>query len=283
MVGIVDTDAKRAADVAERHGVATFESLSELLERADAVSVAVPTLDHCSVAVRCLRAGVDILLEKPITTSLAEADELLALAKSEGRILQVGHVERFNPAVEALMERVKRPGFVEIHRLGSFAARSLEVDVVVDLMIHDLDIVHALVPGEVEEVRAVGVPVLSEEVDIANARLEMSGGCIVNMTASRVSMNRVRKVRIFQPQAYFSVDYSEQQVVHFKLETDGNRPTISSVPVPVERGEPLVLELRHFVGRVRDRRPPRVDGAAGRQALQTALRIRESMRQIPGA
>lgn len=279
LVGIIDTDPGRAAEVAERHGVQACGTLDHLLREIDAVSIAVPTPEHHRVGSHCLRAGVDVLLEKPITNTLEEADDLIRQAEEAGRVLQVGHVERFNPAVEALVERVSSPGFVEIHRLGSFAPRSLEVDVVVDLMIHDLEIVHAIVPGEIEEIRAVGIPVLSDEVDIANARLEMATGCIVNLTASRVSMNRVRKVRVFQPESYLSVDYSEQQVAHFRLDKQGGRPEISAVPVTVQQGEPLVGELRHFVDRVRDRSAPRVDGTAGRQALDTALRIRESMRR----
>ena len=182
-----------------------------------------------------------------------------------------------------MLPEIDEPRFVEVHRLGSFVERSLEVDVVLDLMIHDVDIVHALVPGEPREIRAVGVPVLSQEVDIANARLEMEGGCIVNMTASRVSMSRVRKVRIFQPEAYFSIDYSSQEVACFRLqrERDG-RPSIAAKPVHVPRGEPLARELGEFVACVRERRPPRVDGAAGRRALATALRIRELVRRGPG-
>jgi len=277
-IGLFDTDLDRAGRVAEEFGCTVAASLDELLARADAVTIAVPTPAHAEVGERCLAAGCDIMIEKPLAASMDDAGRLLAAAERTGKLLQVGHVERYNPAVEALLPRVDNPGFIEIHRLGTFVERSLEVDVIADLMIHDIDIMHALVDGEVTDVRAVGIPVLSDEIDIANARLELSSGCVVNMTASRVSMNRVRKVRIFQPGAYFSVDYSEQSVACFRLQNeDGGRPTIAGDPVSVDKGEPLVAELQDFVACVRTRSPVRVDGIAGRRALETALRIRAAL------
>jgi predicted dehydrogenase len=281
LVGVHDIDADRARRIAEKHGTRAFESLEELLAQIEGASVAVPTLEHRHVGLACLDAGVDLLAEKPVAAELADADRLIERASERGRVLQVGHVERYNPAVEAVSRRVVDPRFIEVHRLGSFVPRSLEVDVVLDLMIHDIDVVHSLVDGEVEEVRAVGVPVLSEEVDIANARLQMSTGCIVNMTASRVSMSRVRKVRIFQPAAYFSVDYSDQAVAAFRLEREDQRSAIQAEPVEVTRGEPLVAELSDFLRCVKTRETPRVDGAAGRRALETALRIREAIQGQP--
>jgi predicted dehydrogenase len=263
--------------VAQKTGCTAFGDFDALLDQVDAVSVAVPTLAHEHVGLHCLQAGCDVLIEKPIATSVEAADRLIASAETHGRLLQIGHVERYNPAVEALLSRVERPGFVEIHRLGAFASRSLEVDVIVDLMIHDIDIVHAMVPGEVDEVRAVGVPVLSDEIDIANARLELSGGCIVNMTASRVSLNRVRKVRIFEPSGYLSVDYSAQEVAQYRLGREGDQPTIEAVPVQVSRAEPLVRQLDDVLRSALTRRVPRVDGLSGRRALETALRIRDAM------
>lgn len=279
LVGVRDIDDDRASELAERHDCRAFPSLDDLLEEVEAVVCSVPTLEHRKVGLRCLDAGVDLLVEKPIATGLEEADELVARAESGGRILQVGHVERYNPAVAALLDQVREPAFIEVHRLGSFAPRSLEVDVILDLMIHDIDVVHALTGAEPGEIRAVGVPVLSDEVDIANVRMELETGCVVNMTASRVSMSRVRKLRIFQPHAYFSVDYSEQEVASYRLERGEAGPSIFGVPVVVERAEPLRRELDDFLGRVRDRRRPLVDGEAGRRALATALAIRSRMRR----
>lgn len=278
LVGVVDADPRRASEVAGRFGCAVVETLGDLVERVDAVCLAVPTILHHEIGIACLGAGVDVLIEKPIATTLAEADDLVVAARRSSRLLQVGHVERYNPAVEALTRLVTKPAFIEVDRLGSFAPRSLEVDVILDLMIHDIDVIHALVDDEIREIRAVGVPVLSDEIDIANARVEFAGGCIANMTASRVSINRIRKVRIFQPEGYFSVDYSEQKVDHFVLTREpGERPSIAGSWIDVPRREPLVGELQDFVDAVRDRRPPRVDGAAGRRALETALRIREAV------
>lgn len=278
LVGIFDTDTDRAGSVAQEFGCAVSTSLDDLLAKVDAVSVAVPTPAHAEVGERCFAAGCDVLIEKPLAASIEDADRLVAAAERAGRLLQVGHVERYNPAVEALIPRVDNPGFIEIHRLGTFVERSLEVDVIADLMIHDIDIMHALVDGEVTDVRAVGIAVLSDEIDIANARLELSSGCVVNMTASRVSMNRVRKVRIFQPHAYFSVDYSDQSVACYRLQNEeGGRPTIAGDPVRVEKGEPLVAELQDFIACVRTRDAVRVDGIAGRRAMETALKIRAAL------
>ena len=278
LIGVVDADRERATAVAERFGCDAFDELGDLAGRVDAVCLAVPTVLHHEIGIACLDAGLDVLIEKPIATTLSEADELVAAAGRSGRLLQVGHVERHNPAVEALAGLVTRPAFIEVDRLGSFAPRSLEVDVILDLMIHDIDVIHALVDDEIREIRAVGVPVLSDEIDIANARLEFAGGCIANMTASRVSINRTRKVRLFQPEGYFSVDYSAQKVDHFVLTREpGQRPAIAASPVEVTQREPLVGELLDFVEAVRDRRPPTVDGNAGRRALKTALSIREAV------
>lgn len=280
LVGVHDTHAGRAEQVAARYGCPVFERLEDLLPEIEAVSVAVPTHEHFDVAMACMKAGVDVLVEKPISASLAQAEEMVRWAAEAGRILQVGHVERYNPALEALLPLIDRPGFIEVHRLGSFAPRSLEVDVILDLMIHDIDVVHALTGAAVGEIRAVGVPVLSTEVDIANVRLELESGCVVNMTASRVSMGRVRKLRLFQPAAYFSVDYTDQEVACYRLERqEAGSPAITGVPVHVARAEPLVRELEDFLSCVRSRARPRVDGEAGVRALDTALAIREQMRR----
>lgn len=284
LAGVFDVDQQRAEAVASRHGTSAVATLEELLDRVDAVSVAVPTLLHRELGTKCLGAGCHVLMEKPIAHDLAAADELVAAATERGLVLQVGHVERFNPAVEALVGRVVSPRFIEVHRLGSFAPRSLEVDVVLDLMIHDIDVMHALVSADVEEVRAVGVPVLSTEVDIANARLQLSDGCVVNMTASRVSMSKVRKLRVFQPEAYFSVDYSAQQVACFRLQRDGQqRTSIMAEPITVASAEPLTGQLLDFLRCCREGSRARVDGAAGRLALQTALRIRAAIDDALGS
>jgi len=283
-VGLFDTDFDRAGRVAEEFGCTAWTSLEGLLGSVDAVTVAVPTPAHAEVGERCLAAGCDIMMEKPLAAGIDDADRLIAAAERAGKLLQVGHVERYNPAVEALLPRVDNPGFIEIHRMGTFVERSLEVDVIADLMIHDIDIVHSLVDAEVTDVRAVGIPVLSNEIDIANARLELSSGCIVNMTASRVSMNRVRKVRIFQPRAYFSVDYSDQSVACYRLQDeDGGRASIAGDPVMVDKGEPLLAELRDFVACVRTRDAVRVDGRAGRRAMATALKIRAALTLAVGS
>jgi predicted dehydrogenase len=274
LVGVHDIDAGRAETVAGRFGTRPFGELDALLAAVDAVTVAVPTPLHHEIGLRCLAAGCDTLIEKPVAPSLAEADDIIAAAVAGGRVLQVGHIERYNPAVAAMTERVSRPGFIEVDRLGSLVPRSLETDVVLDLMIHDIDIVHALTGDEVVEVRAVGVPVLTEAIDFANARLELSGGCIANLTASRVSVNRIRKVRVFQPEAYLSVDYTAQTVQHYRLvRTDGKPSGIEADKIDASGEEPLLRQLRDFVDCCERRAEPLASGGAARRALQTALQI----------
>ena len=209
---------------------------------------------------------------------MRDGKKIVALAKKYDTVVAVGHSERCNPVSQALKRFDIEPKFIETQRVSPYPFRSTDVGVVFDVMIHDIDIMHALVDGEVTDVRAVGIPVLSDEIDIANARLELSSGCVVNMTASRVSMNRVRKVRIFQSRAYFSLDYAEQSVACYRIEDEnGGRPTIAGDPVTVDKGEPLVAELRDFVACVRTRDAVRVDGIAGRRAMETALKIRAAL------
>ena len=278
LVGVHDLDQQRSRTVADEFGTYAIETLDGLLAQVDALSVAVPTPDHHAVGLACIGAGCDVLVEKPIAPTLEEADELIVAAASGGRILQVGQIERYNPAVEALAARVINPGFIEVDRLGSFVARSLETDVILDLMIHDIDVVHSIVGAEVTEIRAVGVPILSDAIDFANARLEFASGCIANLTASRVSANRIRKVRVFQPEAYLSVDYTAQAVDCFRLvRSDGRATGIAPETVDVEYEEPLVAQLRDFVASAASREAPRVDGVAGRRALATALQIRAAI------
>ena len=278
LVAVVDVIPERAQEVAAASGTEALTDSRELMGRVDAVTVAVPTELHHHVAMPFLTAGVGVLLEKPMARSLSEADDLLAAAAASGATLAVGHTERYNPAVTTVMPLVTSPRFIEVHRLGVFPDRSLDIDVVFDLMIHDLDIIVSLVRSEVTSIEAVGVPVLTPKYDIANARLRFASGCIANVTASRISRDRVRKIRFFQPDAYISIDYAAQEVEGWRLvRRDGARPSIEGGQIPVERDEPLRRELADFVQAVRTRARPVVDGPAGRQALELATRIAERM------
>lgn len=278
LVAVVDTAAERAADVAGATGVRALTDFRELFGQVDAVTVAVPTELHRDVALPFLERGIAVLVEKPMARSLEEADELVEAARASGATLGVGHTERYNPAVSAVLPLVTSPRFIEVHRLGVFPDRSLDIDVVFDLMIHDLDIILALVRSDVESIEAVGVPVLTPRFDIANARLRFASGCIANVTASRISRERVRKIRFFQPDAYISIDYAAQEVEGWRLvPREGARPSIEGGPLPVERDEPLRRELADFVRAARTKTAPLVDGHAGRRALALATRIAEKM------
>jgi predicted dehydrogenase len=241
--------------------------------------VAVPTEAHSGVGCRLMDMGIDVLVEKPMATDLAQADALLQAAKKNQRILQVGHVERFNPAVIAVEPIVSRPLFFEVHRLGVFTARSLDVDVIYDLMIHDLDILLALVKESVTEVKAVGIPVLTDKVDIAHARLEFEGGAVANVTASRVSTERVRKMRFFQQHEYISLDYARRDALRVGVKKAGPQPEFGFEKLPAPAIEPLHAELDAFVESVRSRQEPRVNGAAGRAALELAGRVMKSIHE----
>jgi len=280
LVGVVDNDPNRAEQVSKEFGCHAFASVEELLSKSrevGAVSLAVPTLHHLPLARRLMEAGIDVLIEKPVTARLAEAEELIAVEKKTGRIAQVGHLERFNPAVKATRPLITRPMFFEVHRLSVFTPRSLDVDVVLDLMIHDLDAVISFVDSPIKEVRAAGLPILSHKVDIANARVEFESGCIANFTASRVSTERVRKLRFFQPRQYISVDYDRQDVLVFTV-GDGEgvpsaNPEIKMQKPQVSPEEPLRAEIRAFLHSVRHREQPRVTLDDGRRALALALEI----------
>jgi predicted dehydrogenase len=278
LVGIVDVKPDRAAEIAATYQTTPFTDFHDLLGRVDAVSIAVPTQSHVDVAAPFLERGVPVLVEKPLARSVAEADHLIALAAARGTVLAVGHTERFNPAVAAAARHLRHPKFVEVHRLGTFPERSLDIDVVFDLMIHDLDIVLSLVGGEVASVEAVGVPVLTGRVDIANARVRFGNGCIANITASRISRDRVRKIRFFQPDAYISIDYAAQEVEMYRLvHGSAERPTIEGGKLEVVREEPLVRELTDFLEAVRTGRSPQVTGEHGRRAIALAQRITDRM------
>lgn len=279
LAAVVDISEGRRREVAGRLQVPAVAEYRDLLGKVDAVSVAVPTATHHEIARAFLLAGSDVLVEKPITRTLAEADDLVAVAARAGRILQVGHSERYNGAVQALATLVKDPGFIEVHRMGPFPGRGTDVDVVLDLMIHDIDIILALVKSPVTAVSAVGVPVVSNQVDIANARVEFASGCVANLTASRVTGERLRKIRVFQRDTSFVLDYANQEL-HLFRQVDGEGPgksRLARIEVPVARVEPLRQELLDFVASVRTRRPPMVSGEAGREAVALATQIIESL------
>jgi predicted dehydrogenase len=283
LVGIVDSDLARGDALAREFGCRAFGSIEQLVtthSEVQAASVAVPTLHHLEVSRALMEAGIDVLVEKPLASSLAEADELVRMAQSFGRIGQAGHLERFNPAVRAALPLITQPMFFEVHRLSVFTPRSLDVDVVLDLMIHDLDVVLSFVNSPVKEIRAVGLPILSSKVDIANVRLEFESGCVANFTASRVSTERVRKLRLFQPKQYISLDYGRQDVVIFTVGEEGEaagtpsvNPQIKVSKPPIAAEEPLHAELKSFLDAVRTRSKPLVAFADGRRALQVALDV----------
>jgi len=312
----VEPNPARAADHAAKYGIPVFSTVDELLSadlKLDAATVAVPTVHHHAVASALLDAGLDLLVEKPLAATLAQADDLLALAAKHDRILQPGHLERFNPAVLAVQTRLHRPMFFESHRLSIFTPRALDVDVVLDLMIHDLDIVLTFAASPVREVRAVGLPILSPKVDIANVRVEFESGCVANFTASRVSTERVRKLRFFEPRQYVSIDYARQDLLVIRLDGEaaapsaahlppeiaaaiaagivdpdllaqlaaagagGPAPGLSFVKPEVTPGEPLRLEILSFLESVRTRRTPQVTVLQGRNALALALEIQATM------
>lgn len=279
LVGVYDLDRARAEAVAAEFQTQTLRGLDEVCERAEAVSLAVPTAAHVDVGCSLLDNGLDVLVEKPMAVNLAEADALLQTAKRHKRILQVGHVERFNPAVTAVEPILNRPLFFEVHRLGVFTPRSLDVDVIFDVMIHDLDILLALVKEPVIELKAVGIPVLTDKVDIAHARLEFAGGAVANVTASRVSTERVRKMRFFQQQEYISLDYARRDALRVGVKRPGPQPEFSFEKLPAPEVEPLHAELDAFVDAVRTRREPCTNGAAGRAALELATRVMASIQE----
>jgi predicted dehydrogenase len=276
-VAVVDTNRARAAEIASANHTTPLGDARELAGKVDAVTIAVPTEIHRDIALPFLSAGVAVLVEKPMARSLAEADDMIAAAAKAGATLAVGHTERFNPAVAVAQPLVANPRFIEVHRLGVFPERSLDIDVVFDLMIHDLDVVLSLVDSEVDSIDAVGVPVLTGRVDIANARVRFKNGCLANLTASRISRDRVRKIRFFQPSAYLSIDYAAQKIEMYKLVTGAGLPSIQGGDIPVVQEEPLVRELADFVDAVTSARPPRVTGEQGRRALALARQITDKI------
>jgi len=281
LVGVVDPDTERAATAAAASGAPVLSDYRELFDKVDGVTIATPTELHHDIALAFLERGISVLVEKPITRTVAEGEALVAAAAKSGATFAAGHTERYNPAVAAVMPFVTTPRFIEVHRLGVFPDRSLDIDVVFDLMIHDLDIILALVKSEPTAIEAVGVPVLTDKFDIANARLRFATGCIANVTASRISKDRVRKIRFFQQDAYVSIDYAEQEVEGYRLlRREGERPQIQGGKLPVTREEPLKREIADFVRAVREKRRPLVNGEDGLRALRLAQAIADKMESV---
>ncbi|MCE3223441.1 MAG: putative Oxidoreductase, Gfo/Idh/MocA family [Nitrospira sp.] len=278
LMGVFDPDAARARLIADRHAVQAWTDLDDLLRQVEIVSIAAPTSAHFSTTKACLEAGKHVLVEKPIAATSAEARELVALAAQRGCLLQVGHSERFNPIMQRMRPYIDRPAFIECHRLSAFGERGTDVDVVLDLMIHDLDLVLSFNPGPVEEVRAAGVPVLSSNIDIANARIAFVGGCVANVTASRVSTNKMRRLRVFQRDRYVSIDFqSRHAMVSRRSHPTGAKPVIDVESYQAGDEEPLRLELDAFIQAVASGSRPLVSGEDGEAALTLATRVLEAI------
>jgi predicted dehydrogenase len=280
LVGVADIDTARAELVAKECGTVPFTDYRDLLPKADAVSVVVPTVHHHCTALTCLEHGLDILLEKPMTVTLAEADELIRLAAEKQRIFQVGHLERFNPAVLAVRPLLCNPLFIEAHRLSVFKNRGTDVDVILDLMIHDIDIILSMVNAPIQQIHTVGAPVITPLTDIANARIVFENGCTANITVSRISLENVRRLRIFQPGKYLAVDFSKKEVMAVRLKQEDGAmpmPDISRHSFPEQ--DVLELELLDFISNVRERKQPAVSGQEGRRALELALSVLEQIKE----
>lgn len=283
LVGVVDVNIDAAREVAAQYGCTAYADASELLGKVEAVSIVVPTSLHLPVARPFLERGVHMLMEKPLAPTLDESRELVELAERAGVIFQVGHLERFNAGMMALAERAQNPRFIEVHRLGPFVARATDVDVVTDLMIHDIDIVLELVKAPLKTVAATGIPVITKHVDIANARLEFENGAVANVTASRVSNKRFRRIRVFGDAHYYGLDYIEQKldVARTEPNPEGDWPKIVNEVVDIQPRPPLDTELEHFVRSVRTGVPPLVTGRVGLEALRVALLVKEKISECP--
>lgn len=281
LVGVVDVDFDRAKEIAKKFKTKAFKNHEELFGKVDAVSIVAPTVQHHALAKAFFEAGSDVLLEKPITVTVEEADELIDISDAKGRIFQVGHLERFNSAVVKMVEMTTTPKFIECNRLSPFPDRSTDVDVVLDLMIHDIDIIMSLVKSPVKTISGVGIPVISKSVDIANARIEFESGCVANITSSRISIKKERKIRLFQPDTYISLNYQDQEIYAYhripnKKDPEG-KPDIVGGKVKVVKEEPLKAELEAFLASVRDRSRPLVSGREGREALKVAMLVQQEI------
>jgi predicted dehydrogenase len=282
LVGIADINRPRSREIAKRFNTSAYYKYEDLYNKVDAVSIAVPTPIHYQVSKDFFHRGIDVLLEKPITTTLRQADELVEIAEKRQCVFQVGHQERFNAVIMALEESLVDPMFIESHRLSPFLQRAAGVDVVVDLMIHDIQVILSMVDSSIQSIQAVGVPIVSAHLDIANARIEFENGCIANVTASRVSREKMRKIRIFQCNAYFSIDYVAQKITVLSRDGKGRKPLFPGVfaeDIEISKNDPLELEIKSFVERVRDRKQPLVSGLDGRRALEVALRITDQIQR----
>lgn len=274
LLGVVDVNRQRAAEVAGEVGSQAFTDYEELLGDLDAVSIAVPTTAHASVSIPFLERGIAVLLEKPISAHLPEARSIIEAAARGGSKLQIGHLERFNPALVRLSDDIRHPMFIEAHRISPFKERGTDVDVIMDLMIHDIDIILSLVPSQISSVEAVGVPILTDSVDIANARIRFDTGCIANITASRVSADTMRKIRIFQSNSYISIDFAKASVDLFNLEENKQ---IKHTHLAMSESDALAAEIRSFIDAVKGKSPIKVDGAAGYRAIEVAHTIKNSL------
>ena len=282
LTAVVDIDEARARDVASAVGAIPFSRREDMIGRVDAVSIAVPTSEHFAVAKDCLANGIDVLLEKPITTTPSEAQELIDIAAREGCILQVGHIERYNSAILALKNKIRNPKFIESHRMAPFTERGTDVDVLLDLMIHDIDIILCFTDSPMEVVSAVGVPVVSNRIDIANVRLQFENGCVANLTVSRISMERMRKIRFFLKDAYVSINYAEQSAAVFRREAGsapGGLPNISMEQVNVPKSDALENEIRSFLRAVKDRTEPEVSGEMAKKVLEVVYEVKDRIRE----
>jgi len=281
LVAVVDIDEGKAQQVASRYHCQSYQRYEEILDSVEAISLAIPTREHARIGVEFLKRDVHVLVEKPIAQNLEEADQLIQVQKKSGALLQVGHSERFNPALLAVKPLVRQPKFFETHRLGIFVPRSLDVDVILDLMIHDLDIILHLVDSPIQEIRAVGIPVLTPRIDIANARLQFENGCVANVTASRVSREKIRKLRLFQHLEYLSIDFHKQEVEMFHLQEEGGTRQIAERNFEIEHDEPLRLELQTFLNAIQskktsDQEPVGCTGEEGKRALELALEVKSN-------
>jgi len=283
LVGVADINRSRSREIARRLNTNAYYNHEDLYDKVDAVSIAVPTSIHYKVTKDFFHRGIDVLLEKPITTTLRDAEELVEMAEKRRCVFQVGHQERFNAAIMALEGSLIDPMFIESHRLSPFLQRAAGVDVVLDLMIHDIQVILSMVPSSIQSIRAVGVPIVSPHLDIANARIEFENGCIANVTASRVSKEKMRKIRIFQSNAYFSIDYGAQKITVLSRDGDGRRkllfPGVFAEDIEIAKNDPLELEIRSFVESVRERKQPLVSGVDGRKALEVALMITDQIQR----
>lgn len=276
LVSVVDVNMDRAKEIAEKYNTSALQNYRDI-KNVDAVVVAAPTIYHREISNYFLERGVSVLCEKPLASSVGECDSIVETSQKYNSNLLVGHIEHFNPAVECVFKETQTPGFLEIHRLGVFTGRSLDVDVVYDLMIHDIEISSTLVKSKIENIEAIGVAVLSNHIDIANARITYESGCVCNLTASRISKDKIRKLRLFEKNSYFSIDYSEQSVEAYRVIEENGNKTIKKLEFNVEKKEPLRAELEHFVKVVKGEEKPKVDGISARNAVKVAAEIVEKI------